>query len=94
MVKKSHGPREKSRKKLKLDRKDVLTPNKFLQKFKVGDMVHIDLFSQTSIPHHKFQGKTGKILGIRGKSYIIEVTDLKAKKKIIVRPEHLKLMKR
>lgn len=94
MVKKSHGPRRKTRRKLRLKRKDVLTPNKFLQEFKIGDFVHIDLFPQTPIPHPKFQGKTGKIVGKRGKAYIVEVSDLNSKKKIIVRPEHLKLMKR
>ena len=93
MVRKSYGPRRGSRKKLKARKEDVLKPNRFLQRFKIGQIVHIDIIPQTPGPHHKFKGRTGRIIGKRGRAYIVEVSDLNAKKKIIVRPEHLKLMR-
>lgn len=81
--------RRKTRKKLKAKKKP--TVNQFLQEFETGKMVHIDICpSSKSIPHPRFKGRTGKIIGRRGRAYIVEVKDIAAKKTIIVRSEHLK----
>jgi len=93
MTTKSYGIRRKTRKKLK--QKDILKPNMFLQEFNIGDDVYIDIQpAAEKIPHPKFKGRTGKIIGKRGRAYVVRVKDLKRTKQIIINPEHLKPAKR
>lgn len=92
MTKKSKGFRVKTRKKLK--QKPGYRPRitKFLEEFKRNQKVIIlqEPSSQRGMPHSRFKGKVGKIIGSRGKSYIIEIVDGGKIKKIISRPEHLR----
>ena len=94
MVKRSKGFRSRTRKKLRKKPYSRATITKFLQEFEVGQKVAIDLesSSQKGMPHPRYQGRIGKVIGKRGKSYIIEVVDGKKIKKIISRPEHLRLI--
>ncbi|MEM5790633.1 MAG: 50S ribosomal protein L21e [Candidatus Aenigmatarchaeota archaeon] len=93
MVKKSRGFRSRTRKKLRQKARPVIT--KFLQDIKIGEKVIIlqDPYSQKGMPHPRFKGKVGKIIERRGKSYIVEIIDGNKVKKIISRPEHLRLVK-
>ncbi len=90
---KTHGTRRKSRYKLrKTVREKGLSPvSRAIQEFQEGDLVNIDLDPgiQNGMPHHKFQGKTGKITSQRGRAYIVEVRDGGLMKEIIIFPEHL-----
>lgn len=92
MVKKSRGFRAKTRKKLR--QKPAYRPaiTKFLQKFEEGQRVVFlpEPSSSAGMPHPRFKGKIGRIIGFRGKSYIIETVDGNKVKRLIVRPEHLK----
>jgi large subunit ribosomal protein L21e len=91
MAKKSHGPRARTRKKLKqkLRRRGI---TRFLKEFKEGQKVVIvqEPASHGGMPFPRFKGKAGKIINKKGKSYIVEILDGKKVKKIISRPEHLK----
>lgn len=91
MVKKSKGFRSNTREKLKqkLTRPAI---TKFLQDFSIGQNVVITLepSSHKGMPFPRFKGKMGKVVGKRGKSYIVEIKDINESKKIISRPEHLK----
>ncbi|MCD6093112.1 MAG: 50S ribosomal protein L21e [Candidatus Aenigmarchaeota archaeon] len=94
MVRKSYGIKRGTRKKLKKRRKDSININRFMQRFRNGDIVHIDIYpSLQKFPHPKFHGKTGCVIGKRGNAYIVEVRDLNAKKHVIVKPEYLQLHK-
>ena len=90
---KTHGTRRKSRYKLKKTvREKGLSPiSRAIQLFVEGDIVNIDLDSsiQNGMPHPKFQGRTGKVVSQRGRAYIVEVTDGRLTKEIIILPEHL-----
>ena len=90
---KTHGTRRKSRYKLKKTvREKGLSPiSRAVQEFADGDIVNIDLDPgiQNGMPHHKFQGKTGKVTGQRGRAYLVEVRDGGLMKEVIVLPEHL-----
>ncbi len=90
---KSHGFRRKTRHKLtKTVREKGISPvSRAIQEFDVGTMVNIDLDSgiQKGMPHPKFQGRTGKVIGSRGRAYIVEVRDGGLMKEIIALPEHL-----
>ena len=90
---KSHGVRRKTRSKLRKNiRKRGLSPViRAIQEFKVGEMVHviIDPSIHRGMPNPKFHGKTGKVIGQRGRAYILEVSDMNKMKTLAVRPEHL-----
>jgi large subunit ribosomal protein L21e len=91
MVKKSHGQRVRTRKKLRQKiRRSGIT--KFLREFKEGQRVVIvqEPSSHKGMPHARFKGKSGRVIGVRGKSYIVEILDGNKVKKVISRPEHLK----
>ena len=90
---KTHGTRRKSRYKLKKTvREKGLSPiSRAVQEFIEGELVNIDIDPgiQEGMPHHKFHGKTGKVISRRGRAYVIEVRDCGLMKEVIVLPEHL-----
>lgn len=92
-MRRSKGSRTGTRQKfMKKNReKGVLPVSRIIQKFEVGDKVHIDIDPsiQKGQPHPKFHGKTGKVIEKRGRSYLVEITDGKARKILISRPVHL-----
>ncbi|HDM67082.1 MAG TPA: 50S ribosomal protein L21e, partial [Thermoplasmatales archaeon] len=63
-----------------------------LQEFKEGEAVHIvlDPSIQKGMPHIRFHGYTGKIMGKQGEAYLVSVRDGGKQKTLIVRPEHLR----
>ena len=90
MTRRSRGFRQSSRKKLTQKGRPTIT--KFLQEFKEGQNVVIVLepSSHKGMPFPKFKGRMGKVVGSRGRSYIIEIMDGNKLKTVISRPEHLK----
>jgi large subunit ribosomal protein L21e len=44
------------------------------------------------MPFPRFKGRMGKIVEKRGKSYVVEILDGNKMKKIVSRPEHLKVI--
>ena len=94
---KTHGTRRKSRYKLKktVREKGLSTITRAIQQFTQGDLVNIDLDpgTQKGMPHHKFHGKTGKVVGQRGRAYLVDVRDGNSIKEVIVLPEHLTAQK-
>lgn len=90
MVSKSHGPRRRTREKFRKTRR--ATVNQFLREFKVGETVAICVESSSTqgMPFRRFQGLTGKVIGQRGRAYIVEIYDGNKLKKVIADPEHLK----
>lgn len=60
-------------------------------RYNVGDKVHIKINPSihSGMPHRRYHGKTGEVIGKRGKCYVVKVS-LGGKEKILyVRPEHL-----
>ena len=62
-----------------------------LRKYTLGDKVAVVLEPsvQRGQPHRRFHGKTGTIMGKRGRSYLVSLKDMGREKIIISRPEHL-----
>jgi large subunit ribosomal protein L21e len=89
-----NGPRKKTRYKFKKElRKRGLPPvTCLIQKFEVGDKVHIvcDSSIQKGMPHRRFHGKTGTVVGQRGRAWMLAVPDGNSEKIVIARPQHLK----
>lgn len=94
---KSHGIQRKTRDKLsKSVRARGISPVvKAIQDFEDGEKVHIKL--DPSIhkgkPNAKFHGKTGTVLGKRGRAFVLEVKDGNSLKNVIAYPEHLTAQK-
>ena len=94
-MRKSKGLRSRSRYKLKKSiRPSRANPiSRKIQVFEDGNKVHIiiDTSIQKGQPHPRFHGKTGKIVGQKGKAYLVGIKDGNKPKELIIRPEHLKL---
>ena len=91
MVQKSHGARSTSRGKMTLKRKATVVDN--MRQFSAGDLVHVVFqpdVANKGYPYLMFHGVTGKVVGTRGSSYIVQFRDKNATKKMIVKPVHLK----
>ncbi len=94
MVKRSKGFLSKSRKFLTKKPRERGLPgvSRFLQEFKVGDKVYIDVEPavRNAMPHRRYQGKTGVITGKRGRAYLVDVKVGSKVKHLIIHPVHLK----
>jgi len=70
--------------------------SRMFQKLEIGDRVCLcrDVSSKgkASFPR-RMGGRTGVIEGKRGRAYIVQVNDLNAKKRFIIKPIHLKKLK-
>ncbi len=93
----SKGERCGTRYKLqnKIRERGTSPTSRAIQEFEYGQMVHIDIDAslQSGQPNHRFQGYTGKVLGQRGRAYILGIRDGNKQKQVIVLPQHLKPQK-
>jgi large subunit ribosomal protein L21e len=96
MGRRSRGIRSKSRHVMrKRAREPSLPPiTKSLQQFADHDRVAIaiDPSIHKGMPHRKFQGLTGEVIGKQGEAYLLKIRNGGKEKKILIRPEHLKSM--
>jgi large subunit ribosomal protein L21e len=92
-MQRTKGIRKASRNKLrKRPREKGMPPiTRILRSFKIGDKVSIKIEPSVhkGMPHHRYQGITGKVVGKRGDAYEVEIKDLNKTKLIISRPVHL-----
>ena len=81
-------------KRKKLRDKGKIKLSRYFQKLKQGETVAVirELAMQPKFPK-KLQGRSGKITGKRGKSYIVSINDLNKQKTYIIHPVHLKKLK-
>ncbi len=97
MVEMSHGPRARTRKKLrKRVRERGLPPiTRALQKFEIGEKaaIVIDPSIHKGMPFHRFHGLTGDVVGKRGRCYLVRVRDGGKYKIVIAHPYHLRKVK-
>ena len=89
----SKGYRNRTRKCLKKHPRSRGMPplSKMTREYEIGDYVDIDPEPaiQKGLPHRRFIGKTGIIIGKRGRAYLIQIKDKKREKTLITLPEHL-----
>ncbi len=92
-----NGPRKKTRYKLKkaLRRRGIAPATSVIQTFEIGEHVHIvcEPSIQKGMPHRRFHGKTGTVLGQQGRAWMLRIQDGNASKVVIARPQHLKAQK-
>ncbi len=92
-MKATGGSRSRTRYKLQKRKRDrgKVNINKLLQKFEVGDKVRIlqDSAIQRGMPHPRFKNRTGSVKRKQGNSYVVEISDLGKRKKVISAAIHL-----
>jgi large subunit ribosomal protein L21e len=77
-------------------RKRGLSPlSSVLSEYTVGQRVDIIINPSfhKGMPHRRYHGRTGVVKGQRGRAVEVEVSLGKAKKQLIIRPEHLQISK-
>ncbi|MCE4617359.1 MAG: 50S ribosomal protein L21e [Desulfurococcales archaeon] len=95
MVRAPRGFRHRTRKLLKkhVREKGSVPPlSLIMREYNVGERVHIKINPSVhkGMPHRRYHGKTGIVVGKRGKAYLVELYLGRKKKTLIVRPEHLR----
>jgi large subunit ribosomal protein L21e len=92
MVRSSRGLRTGTRRKLRKEFGSKFTVTPYLRTFRENDRVVVkqDPSSHKGMPHIRFKGSSGTVMGRRGDSYMVEVRLGDKKKTIMARPEHLK----
>jgi len=94
MVKASKGYRRRTRSVMQKRARDRgLSPiTRIFQTFEVGEKANINLDPSIhkGVPHVRFHGHTGTVVGMQGKAYLIDVRMGGKVKQVIVRPEHLR----
>jgi len=90
----SRGPFYKSRgvMRKKPRQRGKLGLSRILRQYKPGDRVVIKIEPSVhkGMPHKRYHGRTGVVVGKRGRGIVVEVTLGKAVKNLIIRPEHLR----
>ena len=97
MVKHSRGYRSKTRKLLKKGpREHGLAPlGRLLYRYSIGEKVSIliDPSVHKGMPHRRYHGTVGVVVGKRGRAYVLDASLGNKKKTLIVRPQHLRPFK-
>ena len=89
MVKRSLGKLSKRSRLLRKRSRTSLTVSRRLKSFKVGDPVHLTHIHTKSMPHPRYRGRTGTVVGLQGSAYVVEITDMNAVKRLVVDGLHL-----
>ena len=95
MVKSPKGYRHRTRHLLKKNIREkgaIPSLSKLMIEYRAGDKVHIviDPAIHKAMPHRRYHGKTGIVIGKRGRAYIVQIKVGSKIKTLFVRPEHLK----
>ncbi|MCS7097437.1 MAG: 50S ribosomal protein L21e [Candidatus Methanomethyliaceae archaeon] len=88
----SSGYRSRTRKLLRRSIREKSNPiTRILMDYNEGDRVVIKINPSfvKGMPHRRFHGKTGIIMGKRGRAYVVKVLMGDFEKTIITRPEHI-----
>ena len=93
MGRKAKGYRRKTRSILKRKPRErgKTGLSKILFEYSPGEkvVVKIDPSVHKAMPHRRYHGRIGVIVNKKGRSYVVNVTQGRATKEIIVRPEHI-----
>ena len=91
---KGYRNKTRSRHRKKVRDRGLGSIEKYLDEYEINDKVDIITDSsqhKRGMPHRRYDGRTGVIVGIRGRCYEVEVKLGKAKKMLIIGKEHLRL---
>ena len=88
--------RRGTRRRLKRRTRGKQSIERFIKEFKPLDkvIVKMDPSSQRGMAQQRYTGPVGIVVAMRGESYLVQIPLGKNQRTIIVRPEHLRLLKR
>lgn len=91
--KKAKGKRAKTRRLIKGKKRLKGLSQEFLDlKENTGVQIVIDGSTHSGMPFKRFHGRTGKIIGKKGKCYEVRVKDGNLEKTVLAHPNHLKVI--
>ena len=94
MVQRKGGFRRKTRYKLakRAREKGKVPITAFLRRFETGDSVRLvaNSWHQAGMYHPRFHGVVGKVQGMQGTCYKVEIRDGNKRKVLVVHPVHLR----
>ena len=94
MAKRIGGMRRKTRYKFSKERREKgkISMTDYFQSFNVGDRVYLvaEPAIQKGMYHPRFMGKSGSIIGKKGRCYEVKIKDISKEKMLVVHPVHLK----
>ncbi|MHA1729047.1 MAG: 50S ribosomal protein L21e [Promethearchaeota archaeon] len=95
---KHHGGRSRTRSifRKKVRDRGMRGITRFLVKYELGDKVDIiadPAYQKRGFPHKRFFGKTGTIVGKRGRCFIVDVKDQNKMKTLLIGKEHIRMNK-
>ncbi len=66
--------------------------SKIMYQYRIGEKIIIDIEPSVhkGMPHPRFNGRIGEVIGRQGRAYIVKIKDGKKFKQIIARAEHLR----
>jgi len=88
----SNGYRRKTRNlRIKPRDRGKVSIRSVLAKFEDSEKVSISINpARQNIPHPRFNGRVGKVVGKQGRAYYVQFSDGGKEKKVLVTPEHLR----
>ncbi|MCD6248309.1 MAG: 50S ribosomal protein L21e [Hadesarchaea archaeon] len=93
---KPKGLRSRTRKKLRkhIRERGVPRPSRVIQEFPPNSRVIVDIDPSVpkGQPHPRYHGKIGVVVERRGRAYVLQIRNGGMTKKVISRPEHLKVV--
>ena len=93
-MRRSHGQRQGTRSILRKRSRlrGRVQIRRVMHAYDVGDQVSIvlDGAQPKGMPHRRFHGLTGSIVGKQGRAWVISVKDGNMDKSVVARPEHLR----
>ncbi len=92
-MRKSHGYKHGTRSLLRKSPRErgKLGLSRLLREYELGEKVVIKIEPSVhrGMPHRRYHGQVGTVMGRRGRSYVISVSQGNAIKEVVVGPEHL-----
>lgn len=96
-MKRSKGTRQGTRSILRKSKSQRSRVNiaQVMHRYEEGDRVAITLdgAQQGGMPHRRFQGRSGTIVGRQGVAWVVAFKDGNMEKTVVARPEHLRALK-
>ena len=88
-MKRSLGKLSKRSRLLRRRSRTSLSVSRRLKQLAVGDKVHLTHMTSRSMPHPRYRGRTGTIVGKQGSAYLVEVGDYNMTKTLVIEGVHL-----
>ncbi|MDO8339202.1 MAG: hypothetical protein Q7T16_00940 [Candidatus Burarchaeum sp.] len=88
-MRRSLGKLSKRTRLLRRRSRTSLSVSQRLKQLAVGDEVHLTHMTSRSMPHPRYRGRTGTIVGKQGSAYLVRIADHNMIKRLVIEGVHL-----